>query len=242
MHVISVSDYNELSKKAYESFIETMNSKENPVFGLATGSTPKGLYDLLVQDYIQKRHSFNHIQTYNLDEYVGLSKDHPGSYYHYMNELFFKPLDLVDGQGHVPDGVAVNFEAECAQYEQRIKHSGGIDLQFLGIGVNGHIGFNEPGTPFTSRTHIVELTESTMEVNSRFFETKEEMPNKAITMGIETIMDSKEIILLVNGQHKAETLKQTIEGKVTENFPASVLQKHPNVTIIADKEALSKLS
>src|SRR5699024_1974999 len=151
----------------------------------------------------QKSQSFHHIQTFNLDEYVGLAKDHKGSYYYYMYERVFKPLTLTEEQTNVPNGLAKDFAAECEKYEQKIHNAGGIDLQFLGIGVNGHIGFNEPGTPFTSRTHVVELTESTMEVNSRFFETKEEMPNKAITMGIESIMDSKEIILLVNGEHKA---------------------------------------
>lgn len=242
MRIISVADFDELSKEAYERFIKAMNSIEKPVFGLATGSTPKGLYELLVQDYIQNKHTFDHIKTFNLDEYVGLAKDHAGSYYYYMYERFFKPLDLINGQANVPDGLAENFDEECKKYEQKIKSAGGIDLQFLGIGVNGHIGFNEPGTSFTSRTHVVELTKSTMEVNSRFFETKEEMPNKAITMGIQSIMNSKEIVLLVNGEHKAEALKHTIEGKVTEQFPASVLQNHPQVTVIADKDALSKLS
>lgn len=241
MQIISVNDYDELSKKAYDSFVKTMNSLENPVFGLSTGSTPKGFYELLVRDYIQKNQMFRRIQTFNLDEYVGLAKDHEGSYYYYMNERFFKPLELTEEQTNVPNGLAKDFTEECEKYEQKIRNAGGIDLQFLGIGVNGHIGFNEPGTPFTSRTHVVELTESTMEVNSRFFETKTEMPNKAITMGIESIMNSKEIILLVNGEHKAEALKQTVEGKVDEKFPASVLQNHPNVTIIADKPALSKL-
>lgn len=241
MRIIRVDDYEALSKKAYEFFIHTMRTIEQPVFGLATGSTPKGLYELLVNDYIEKKHKFKQIQTFNLDEYVGLAKEHAGSYYYYMNERFFKPLELDEKQVNVPNGLTLNFDEECERYEQRIVEAGGIDLQFLGIGVNGHIGFNEPGTPFTSRTHIVELTKSTMEVNSRFFEAKEEMPNKAITMGIKSIMESKEIVLLVNGEHKAEALKQTIEGDITEEFPASVLQKHPHVTIIADKDACKKL-
>lgn len=241
MQIISVADYNELSEKAHEKFIETMHSVESPVFGLATGSTPKGLYKLLERDYVQKKYAFNNIQTFNLDEYIGLSAHHEGSYYYYMNERFFTPLNLNKTQGIVPDGLATNLGKECEQYEQKIKEAGGIDLQFLGIGVNGHIGFNEPGTPFSSRTHIVQLSESTMEVNSRFFSTKEEMPAKAITMGIESIMDSKEIVLFVNGEHKAEALKQTIKGEITEDFPASVLQKHDRVTVIADEAALSKL-
>ena len=241
MKVIRVDDYEALSKKAYEFFIHTMNTNEQPVFGLATGSTPKGLYELLVDEYKQKKQVFEHIQTFNLDEYVGLAKDHPGSYYYYMYERFFNPLNLDQKQVNVPNGLTPNFDEECERYEQKIAEAGGIDLQFLGIGVNGHIGFNEPGTSFSSRTHIVELTKSTMEVNSRFFETKEEMPNKAITMGIKSIMGSKEIVLLVNGEHKAEALKQTIEGNVTEDFPASVLQKHPHVTVIADTDACKKL-
>lgn len=241
MKIIRVDDYDALSNKAYEFFIYTMNTIEKPVFGLATGSTPKGLYELLKKDYIEKKHTFDHIRTFNLDEYVGLSKDHAGSYYYYMYERFFKPLELDEKQVNVPNGLTLNFDDECEGYEEKIIAAGGIDLQFLGIGVNGHIGFNEPGTSFSSRTHIVELTESTMEVNSRFFETKEEMPNKAITMGIESIMESREIVLLVNGEHKAEALKQTIEGKVTEEFPASVLQKHPHVTVIADADACKRL-
>lgn len=242
MHIISVADYEELSEKAYEKFIEIMTTIERPVFGLATGSTPKRMYELLVQDYIQNKHTFSHIQTFNLDEYIGLPKEHEGSYYYYMYERFFKMLQLQQRQCFIPDGLAANLEDECVRYEQQIEQAGGIDLQFLGMGVNGHIGFNEPGTPFTSRTHVVQLTESTIEVNSRFFATREEMPDKAITMGIESIMQSKEIVLFVNGKHKAEALKQTIQGEVTEQFPASVLQLHPSVTVIADKDALSALS
>lgn len=242
MNIISVADYEQLSEKAYEMFIEKMSSKKHPVFGLATGSTPKGLYKLLEQDYIQKKHAFNHITTFNLDEYIGLSKEHEGSYYYYMYERFFKRLQLEEEQCFVPNGLASNLKEECERYEKKIDQAGGIDLQFLGIGVNGHIGFNEPGTPFTTRTHVVELTESTIEVNSRFFTTKEEMPRKAITMGIESIMESKEIVLFVNGKHKAEAVKQTIQGEVTEAFPASVLQRHPHVTVIADEDALSALT
>lgn len=241
MNIISVADYDALSQKAYEKFIDTMTTVERPVFGLATGSTPKGMYELLVQDYIQNKHTFSSIRTFNLDEYIGLPKQHEGSYYYYMYERFFKQIGLEKSQCFIPDGVAADLAEECAVYEKKIKEAGGIDLQFLGIGVNGHIGFNEPGTPFTSRTHIVELTESTMEVNSRFFSTKEEMPKKAITMGIESIMNSKEIVLIVSGEHKAEALKETIQGEVSEDFPASVLQLHPNVTVIADEAALSVL-
>ncbi len=241
MHIISVADYEQLSEEAYETFIETLTSIKHPVFGLATGSTPKGMYKLLEQDYIQRRHAFNDITTFNLDEYIGLPKEHEGSYYYYMYERFFKPLELEKEQCFVPNGLATDLAIECTQYEEKIKRAGGIDLQFLGIGVNGHIGFNEPGTPFTSRTHVVQLTESTIEVNSRFFTTKEEMPTRAISMGIESIMESKKIVLFVNGKHKAEAVKQTIQGEVSEEFPASILQLHPDVTVIADKEALSAL-
>lgn len=241
MELIKVKDYNEMSKRACSFIIEKVNNMEKPVLGLATGSTPEGLYQNLIEKYQKQEVTFDHVQTFNLDEYVGLKKDDPNSYDYYMNENLFKHIGIPREQTHLPSGDAADLSQEALQYESLIQEAGNIDVQILGLGLNGHIGFNEPGTQFSSRTHIVQLDESTRNANARFFPTIEDVPKQAITMGIDTIMQSKMIVLLVSGEKKANALSQLIDGEVTEAFPASILQTHSNVMIIADQAACSKL-
>ncbi|MDY0405078.1 glucosamine-6-phosphate deaminase [Virgibacillus sp. 179-BFC.A HS] len=242
MEIIKVKDYDALSDKAGELIAAKLKELKKPVLGLATGSTPEGLYQRLIEKYKRGEITFKHASSYNLDEYVGMKKDDPNSYRYYMNEKLFKHVDIPLDQTHVPAGDATNPEEACKKYEQAIQAAGGIDIQILGMGLNGHIGFNEPNTPFTAETHVVDLDESTRKANARFFASLDDVPTQAMTMGIATIMRSKEILLLVSGDSKAETLAKVIQGNVTEAVPASVLQNHPHVTIIADEAALSKLN
>ncbi|MBB5325600.1 glucosamine-6-phosphate deaminase [Anoxybacillus tepidamans] len=239
MRVIEVNDYYELSQKAAEMIIDQVRKKPDSVLGLATGETVLETYAAIVNDYQQNQTSYRHIRTFNLDEYIGLAADHPNSYHYYMNEHLFRFIDIPMSQTYIPNGLADDIPEECIRYEKLIGQCGGIDLQILGIGRNGHIGFNEPGTSFDSTTHVVELAHSTRKANSRFFSSLEEVPTHAITMGIATIMKSRQIILLASGERKAHIMSQLLEGEVTPNIPASILKTHPNVTIIADKEALS---
>ncbi|WP_102349210.1 glucosamine-6-phosphate deaminase [Bacillus sp. Marseille-P3661] len=241
MKLIIANDYAAMSELACSFIAKKLDQLENPVFGLATGSTPEGLYKCLIEKFNQGKVTFKNITTFNLDEYVGLEKDNPNSYHTYMKEKFFKHIDISMDRVHLPNGVAANLQQECSDYEKLIQTAGHIDVQILGLGINGHIGFNEPGTPFSSRTHIVELDESTRQANARFFSSIEQVPVKAITMGIDTIMESKEILLIVSGEKKANALARLIKGETSENFPASILKKHKHVTIIADKSAASNL-
>jgi len=238
MKFIEVNTYEELSDKASEIIINAVKNNPYAKLGLATGSTPLGTYQRMIEDHRKNGTSYEHIVTVNLDEYVGLSKDHPGSYRYYMDNVLFKHINIKRENAHVPDGTAEDLDAECRRYEAIIDKLGGLDLQLLGIGQNGHIGFNEPGTPFDSLTHVVELTENTREVNSRFFERLEDVPKKAITMGIKSILKSKEILLLISGEQKAEALHRLLHEGISEDFPASALKKHPNCTVIYDKAAL----
>src|SRR5690625_1272881 len=242
MKVIKVKNYDEMSEKARDIIVDKLKKIEKPVLGLATGSTPEGLYDRLIDLYKQGGTTFKDTTTFNLDEYVGLSKDNPQSYHYYMYHRFFKHIDIKDDHAHLPKGDAQNLKEECERYEQLIKDAGGVDLKLLGLGIIVHIAFNEPCTDFTSRTQVVDLTESTIEANSRFFERKEDVPTQAVTMGIESILESDEIIMLVSGESKADALSQVINGDITENCPATVLQKHKKVTVIADEAALQKVN
>lgn len=240
LKVIRAKNYDDMSEKACEMITDRLKGLQNPVFGVATGSTPEGLYQRLIEKYKQEELSFQNIKTFNLDEYVGLAKDDPNSYYHYMNEKLFKHIDIPKEHIHIPNGTADDLEKECHDYEQHILAQGHIDLQLLGLGVNGHIGFNEPGTPFSSRTSVVDLVESTIKANARFFDSIDDVPTKAISMGIKTIMESQEIILLASGESKAEAVAHLINGEVSEAFPASILKNHKRVTVIADEAALEK--
>lgn len=232
----------EMSRWAAERIIETVRTRPSLVLGLATGSTPEGIYRELVEDHRINGTSYKHVVTFNLDEYVGLKPDHPNSYHTYMKTRLFDHLDFLPQRTHIPDGNAADLAEECRQYEKHISRFGGIDLQLLGIGRNGHIGFNEPGTAFDTRTHVVRLTESTRKANARFFHRKEEVPTHAITMGIASILSSRQILLLATGRAKAEALRRLIEGPVHPDFPASALKQHPDVTVLADASACRYLS
>lgn len=239
MELIKAKDYREMCQKAADLIIEKVRTVIPLNLGLATGGTPQGIYQLMIEDHNQHGTSYQHVTTFNLDEYVGLPPEHPNSYHYYMNRHLFSHIDIPNEQIHIPDGMAPHTEAECLRYEALLDAAGGIDLQILGIGLNGHIGFNEPGTSFHSRTHVVKLDESTRMANQRYFQSLDAVPTQAITMGIASIMKSKQILLLINGQKKAEILRRLIDEEVNEQLPASILKKHPNVTIIADQQALS---
>lgn len=222
------------SKKALEIIEKGITSGEVKTLGLATGSTPETLYAEFVKSDVDTKN----VTTTNLDEYVGLAASDPNSYHYYMNELLFSKK--VFKESFLPNGEATDAEAECARYEEILTEHP-VDIQVLGIGTNGHIGFNEPGTSFDSLTHKVVLTDSTREANKRFFEREEDVPTHAYSMGIKSIMNAKKIILLAFGENKAQAIKETIKGPVDVNCPASVLQNHPDVTVILDNEAASLL-
>lgn len=242
MNIIRVKDYREMSDKAAEIIADRMKQKPNLVLGLATGSTPEGMYERLIEKYKAGEISFKDVTTFNLDEYVGLEKDHPQSYAYFMDEKLLDHVDIDKANTHIPTGIVADIEKECKEYDEMIKKAGNVDIQVLGIGVNGHIGFNEPGTPFDSRTHQVELSESTRQANARFFGSMDEVPTHAVTMGVGTILESKEILMIISGEGKAEALRKLVEDKPDTQIPSSALQNHDNVTIIADEAALSKLS
>lgn len=239
MKLIEVNTYAELSKLAAEMIIEKVQNSSRITLGLATGATPIGTYEKLIEAHQQLGVSYRHVHTFNLDEYVGLASHHPESYHYFMEKHLFQHIDIPRENIHLLDGMATDLEAECARYERLIQEAGGIDLQLLGIGVNGHIGFNEPYTPFDSKTHVTNLTKETKEANARYFASYEQVPSQALTMGIATIMQAKEIILLISGKNKAEILAKLLESEVTEALPASILKTHPNAVLIADQEALS---
>ncbi len=238
---IIVEDYRELSEKAAALVVEQIVRKKDAVLGLATGSTPEGMYARLVDIYRESRIDFSEVVTFNLDEYVGLPPDHRQSYHYYMHRHFFKHVNIKPHNIHIPEGYKKETGEACREYEQKIREAGGIDLQLMGIGVNGHIGFNEPDVSLPVYTSLVDLAEETIEANSRFFESRSEVPRQAITMGIGTIMRASNLLLLASGESKAEALKHCFSGRVSTEFPASLLQLHREFTLLADKEAASLL-
>ncbi|GAB3062379.1 glucosamine-6-phosphate deaminase [Virgibacillus ainsalahensis] len=240
MDIIKVKNYEAMSEQACAIILKEIAALNNPVLGLATGSTPEGMYKHLVEANKKNEGSFEDVSTFNLDEYVGLDPDDKNSYNHYMYEKLFNHIDIKSENVHLPKGNAADLQQTCQDYEALIQDAGGIDLQVLGIGINGHIGFNEPGTPFDSRTHVVDLEESTRQANARFFRSLDDVPKQAITMGIDTIMESKKIILLVSGESKREALNKLMNREVTEDVPASVLQNHKNVVVVADEAAIGE--
>jgi len=240
MNIRVVKDYNEMSYQAAQLIAEQIRKKGNTVLGLATGSTPEGMYKELINLNQENKVNFSEIVTFNLDEYYGLSPEHPQSYCFFMRNKFFKHVNIKKENIHLLNGITENVDKECKQYEDLIKKSGRIDLQVLGIGDNGHIGFNEPDISLYTQTHLVNLNTKTIQANSRFFNNVQEMPKQAITMGIGTIMRARKIILLANGKRKARVIERTINSPITTKVPASVLQLHNDVTIIADQEAASK--
>ncbi len=240
MKVIIVDTYQEISDKAFEIIKDIVVNKKDAVLGLATGSSPIGIYNNMIQDHKENKTDYSNVVTFNLDEYVDLPKEHKQSYYSFMNDNLFYGINVKKENIHIPTGVGVDLEKACLDYENNIGNYE-IDVQILGIGSNGHIGFNEPNTPFDSTTHIVTLAEKTRLDNQRFFNDLSEVPTKAITMGIATIVKSKKIILVANGSKKKEAISRTIEGEIGLDCPATILQNHPDCTIIIDKEAASLL-
>ncbi|MGN4127386.1 glucosamine-6-phosphate deaminase [Lysinibacillus sphaericus] len=232
MKWIEVNSYDEMSTVAANIFTEQLKAKPASILGLATGGSPVGMYKELVKRQQAGDISFKDIKTFNLDEYVGLDQSSPASYWTFMHENLFNHVDINEENIHLPNGKVVDLAAECVAYDARIADAGGIDLQLLGIGVNGHIGFNEPGTPFASLTHIVELTASTRTENAIYFDEPADVPTQAITMGIQSIMNAKAIVLIAFGEKKLEAIEKLQSGVVTEDFPASQLLNHPNVTVI----------
>ena len=241
MDIIIAEDYEQMSRIAANRIAACVNSVPDCVLGLATGSTPIGLYEDLVEDCKAGRVSFADVTTFNLDEYRGLDPQHEQSYRYFMQKNLFDHVDIDVECTHVPDGSCPDAEAACEAYEEAIECAGGVDLQLLGLGHNGHIGFNEPCDEFPRATHCVELTESTINANSRLFDSVDEVPREAYTMGIGTIMNAREIVVVASGADKAEIVAKAFLGPVTPEVPASVLQFHPNVTVIVDEAAAANL-
>mgnify|MGYP000837083900 CR=1 FL=1 len=235
-------DYQDVSRKAANIMSAQIIMKPNAVLGLATGSTPVGLYKQLIEWYNKGDLDFSQITSVNLDEYKGLSGDNDQSYRYFMNTNLFDHVNIDKNRTYVPNGLEENSDKACADYNEIIRSVGGIDIQLLGIGGNGHIGFNEPGEAFEKETHCVDLTESTIKANARFFETMDDVPKQAYTMGIKTIMQAKKILIVASGEDKAEIVQKAFFGPITPQVPASVLQLHNDVTLVADEAALSKLS
>lgn len=239
MKVIEASDYNAMSRKAANIISAQVILFPRCVLGLATGSTPLGVYRQLIDWYNKGDLDFSGIHSVNLDEYCGLSPKNPQSYHYYMYENFFKHINIDLNNTNVPDGLAQDMRKECERYDKLITDLGGIDLQLLGLGNTGHIGFNEPNESFDKMTHQVQLKQKTITDNSRFFQSIDEVPKYAVTMGMKAIMQAKKIMMVVNGAQKAEILEKTLFGPVTPEIPASILQFHPNVTVVADSAALT---
>ncbi|MBE6065116.1 glucosamine-6-phosphate deaminase [Clostridium cochlearium] len=237
MKVLIKDNYNELSKAAALDILELVKEKPNCVLGLATGSTPVGTYEKLIEFYKEGKIDFSKVTSFNLDEYRGLPEDHPQSYKFFMNDVFFNHINIKKENTFLLNGMATNIEKECMEYDKKIDNKGGIDLQILGIGGNGHIAFNEPSEELILFTHLTKLKSKTIKDNSRFFNSQEEVPTEALTMGIGSIMKAKKIILLISGECKAEIAKKLIKGQLTTKLPASLLHLHPNCTVILDKEA-----
>ncbi len=238
MTIYKTNDYQDMSRKAANIISAQIIMKPNCVLGLATGSSPIGLYKQLIEWYQKGDLDFSKVTTINLDEYKGLGPDDDQSYRYFMNENLFNHINIDKSHTYVPNGLEMNEEKACSDYNQVIAQSGGIDIQLLGLGNNGHIGFNEPDSVFKCETHCVNLTPSTIEANRRFFENEDAVPRQAYTMGIKNIMQAKKILVVVSGEAKAKALKDALYGPVTPSVPASVLQLHPDVTIVADKAAL----
>lgn len=241
MKVIIVNDYDEMSRIVADLIVDVVSHSKHPVLGLATGSTPIGVYKLLKDFYARKKVSFKNVRTVNLDEYVGLGRTDEQSYINFMYSNLFDNVDISDENINIPNGLADNLDAECQRYRS-VLNGNPQDLQILGLGSNGHIGFNEPHTPFDSTTHLVDLSANTIKDNSRFFSDISEVPTQAITMGIAEIMRAKKVVLLANGSAKAQAVYNTVRGAVTEDCPASILQTHPDCTVVVDKLAAALLN
>lgn len=241
MRIIVAKDYKDMSRKAANIISAQIITKPDCVLGLATGSSPIGTYDQLVEWYEKGDLDFSKVCSVNLDEYRGLDHEHDQSYYYFMHEHLFDRVNIDPANTNVPDGTEPDAEKECKRYEELIASYGGVDLQLLGLGHNGHIGFNEPAPAFDKVTHCVDLTESTIEANKRFFASADDVPRQAYTMGIGTIMKAKKILVVVSGADKADIVAKAFFGDVTPDVPASILQFHPDVTVVVDEAAAAKL-
>lgn len=241
MEIVICNDYDEVSKLAAAEVAAVVREKPDAVLGLATGSSPVGLYAELIRLHKEEGLDFSQVTTFNLDEYIGLPPEHEQSYRYFMNEKLFDHINIDKENTHLPDGMAEDVDAFCYEYESMIDASGGIDIQILGIGSDGHIGFNEPGSSLASRTRIKTLTEQTINDNARFFEKKEDVPIYAITMGVGTILDVERIVLVAIGKNKAATVAEAFEGPVSCMSTASALQLHPDSIIFLDKDAAGQL-
>ncbi len=241
MNVRVYKDADAIGSAAASLFAAQVIAKPNAVLGLATGSTPIPTYRRMAALYEEGAVDYSSVTTYNLDEYVGLDHSHDQSYYYFMHDNLFKYINIPEEQIHVLSGTASDPAAECAEYDAAIDAAGGIDLQILGIGRNGHIAFNEPADVFPPKTHVVNLTESTIEANKRFFASADDVPRQALTMGIGSIMKAKAILIIATGADKAEAVRMMIKGSVDPHCPASVLQLHPQVTVMLDEAAASLL-
>lgn len=241
MKIYKAKDYKDMSRKAANIISAQVIMKPNCVLGLATGSTPIGTYDQLVEWYNKGDLDFSEVTTVNLDEYKGLPRTNDQSYYYFMHQHLFDRVNIDPERTNVPNGMEPDAEKECGRYEELIRSLGGVDLQLLGLGHNGHIGFNEPGEAFEKETHCVDLTENTIEANKRFFASADDVPKQAYTMGIKTIMQAKKILIVVNGENKADIVERAFFGPVTPEVPASILQLHNDVTLVGDEAALAKI-
>jgi glucosamine-6-phosphate deaminase len=239
MEVVICKSYEELSRRAALAVAGVMNTKPNAVLGMATGSSPLGLYQELVRMHENESLDFSQVTTFNLDEYVGLPVTHDQSYHYFMHENFFKHVNIPKSNIHIPSGTTSNYQAFCQWYEERINECGGIDAQILGIGSDGHIAFNEPTSSLASRTRLKTLAQQTIDDNARFFDKAEDVPIYAITMGVGTILDSRKLVLVANGENKADAIAKAVEGPVTSMITASALQLHPDVDIFTDDGAAS---
>lgn len=242
MKIIPAKDYQDLSRKAANIISAQVILKPESVIGLATGTTPIGAYSQLIEWYKKGDVDFSQMRTYNLDEYRGLEHDDSQSYHYFMNDKFFNHINIDPNNVHVPDGANPNIEEACTTYDDMIEEAGFCDLQLLGIGNNGHIGFNEPDTAFSKGTHCVDLTESTIQANARLFEKAEDVPRQAYTMGVQTIMMARSILVVASGAAKADAVYDMCFGPVTPQVPASILQLHTNCVVVADGEALARCS
>ena len=239
MRIIRTKNYDEMSRKAAAIIAAQVIHKPNCVLGLATGGTPVGTYKNLVEWYKSGDLDFSEVSTVNLDEYRGLPREHRESYWSFMHRNLFDHVNIPQDRINLPDGTNMDADAECKRYDAVIASMGGVDLQLLGIGHDGHIGFNEPSDAFDMGTHCVDLTEETIEANKRFFASRDEVPRQAYTMGTHTIMSARKVLMSVSGKDKAEIIKKAFFGPVTPHVPASILQMHPNFVLVADEDALS---
>ena len=239
MRIINCHTYEAMSRKAADILAAQIQLKPNCVLGLATGTTPIDAYQGLIKKYESGSLDFSEVRTYNLDEYRGLTHEDPQSYHYFMNDQLFNHVNIDPANVHVPDGANTDADAACADYDRMVAEAGYCDLQLLGIGRNGHIGFNEPADEFSKGTHCVDLTESTIEANSRLFEKEEDVPRQAYTMGTQTIMNARCILVVANGENKAQAVRDMCFGPIVPTCPASILQLHPNVFVVCDDAALS---